>query len=121
MKIADFKSQDEMQKMTIPQIKAHVREYNDHYAIRGYSKLNKSQLISEVLTAQQRIRNAGKPTPKVADPAPKKKVADPRKRAMRQKELAAMKKPQLVEMVLPSDKKKTKQEIINLILKEENL
>ena len=120
MKISDFKSQDEMQKMTIPQIKAHVREYNDHYSIRGYSKLNKSQLISEVLTAQQRIRNAGKSAPKVADPAPKK-VADPRKRAIRQKELMAMKKPQLVEMVLPSDKKKTKQEIINLILKEENL
>ena len=65
-----------------------------------------------------RVRNAGKESPK---PKVMPKKQEPTKRLKREMELKKLKKPQLVEMVLPSDKKKTKQEIINLILKEEGL
>jgi hypothetical protein len=77
MKVSDFKTQDEMEKMKVAEIKAHVRAYNEHFAIRGYSKLNKSQLISEVLTAQMRIRNAGKPAPKPAEKPTPQKITKP--------------------------------------------
>jgi hypothetical protein len=88
MKISDFKSEDEMKKMTVGDIKKHVREFNEHYKISGYSKLKKDQLISQVLTAQMRVRNAGKAAPKPPAPkppapkpaAPKKKSAPPKKK-----------------------------------------
>lgn len=120
MKVSDFKTEEQLKEMKVPEIKAHVREFNEHYKISGYSKLRKDQLISEILTAQMRVRNAGKEAPK---PAPKvmPKKTDPKKREKREMELKQMKKAELVEMVLPSDKKKTKQEIINLILKEQGL
>ena len=84
MKISDFKSEDEMKKMTVGDIKKHVREFNEHYKISGYSKLKKDQLISQVLTAQMRVRNAGKAAPKPPapkPPAPKKKSAPPKKKS----------------------------------------
>jgi hypothetical protein len=62
----------DLQKMNMSQIKAHIREFNDHYAIRGYSKLNKSQLISAVLTAQKRVASAGDPALPVKFPTAKK-------------------------------------------------
>jgi hypothetical protein len=88
MKISDFKSEEDLKKMTIPQIKMHVREYNEHYAIKGYSKLTKSQLISTVLTAQDRIRNAGKKAVAFKEPAPAPK-----------RDLSKLTKPQLLKML----------------------
>lgn len=65
MKIRDFKSEEDLKKMKVADIKKHVKEFNDHYAIKGYSKLNKSQLINTILTAQKRISTASaKPTAK---------------------------------------------------------
>jgi len=75
MKISDFKSEEEMRKMKVADIKKHVREYNDHYAIKGYSRLNKDQLIQTVLTAQDRIRNAGKKSVSFKEPAPKQDLS----------------------------------------------
>ncbi|MGI9556182.1 MAG: hypothetical protein ACR2M9_04900 [Cyanophyceae cyanobacterium] len=78
MKVSDFKTQEEMEKMKVAEIKAHVRAFNEHFAIRGYSKLNKSQLISEVLTAQMRIRNAAsKPAPKPTEKPTPQKITKP--------------------------------------------
>lgn len=118
MKISDFPTEQQLRGMSVSALKSHIKEYNMHYSIRGYSKLRKDQLISEILTAQMRVRNAGKESPK---PKVMPKKQDSTKRLQREMELKKMKKPQLLEMVLPSDKKKTKQEIINLILKEEGL
>lgn len=117
MKISDFKTEEQLAKMKVQEIKSHVKEFNQHFAIRGYSKLPKSQLISLVLTAQDRIRNANKET---AKSKPISKKQDPTKRLQREMELKKMKKSQLLEMVLPSDKNKTKAEIIQLILKQAN-
>jgi len=72
MKLSQMPKEADLQKMNMSQIKAHIREFNDHYAIRGYSKLNKSQLISAVLTAQKRIANAGGPALPVKFPTSKK-------------------------------------------------
>ena len=41
MKLSDFKSEEDLKKMKVADIKKHVREFNNHYAIKGYSKLNK--------------------------------------------------------------------------------
>jgi hypothetical protein len=70
MRVSDFKTEAQLKAMKVADIKKHVREFNDHYAIRGYSKLKKDQLINSVLTATQRIKNSkGTQTP----PAPAKK------------------------------------------------
>lgn len=62
MKTSDFKSESELKSMKVADIKKHVREFNEHYAIKGYSKLKKDQLINQVLTSQMRIRKGkGKP------------------------------------------------------------
>jgi hypothetical protein len=78
MKTSDFKSESELKSMKVADIKKHVRQFNEHYAIKGYSKLKKDQLINQVLTSQMRIRK-GKGTPKFKiveskkdSPAPKK-------------------------------------------------
>ena len=89
MKVSDFKSEEQLLKMNVADIKKHVREFNDHYAIKGYSKLNKSQLISTVLTAQDRIRNAGKSAPKPAV----KPASEPKR------DLSKLTKPQLLKML----------------------
>lgn len=81
MKVSDFKSEDELKKMKVADIKKHVREFNDHYKISGYSKATKSQLIGQVLTAQKRIRNAGG-----SKPAPAPKPATPAKKAPKKQE-----------------------------------
>lgn len=70
MRVSDFKTEAQLKAMKVADIKKHVREFNDHYAIRGFSKLKKDQLINSVLTATQRIKNSkGTQTP----PAPAKK------------------------------------------------
>ena len=62
MKTSDFKSESELKSMKVADIKKHVREFNEHYAIKGYSKLKKDQLINQVLTSQMRIgKGKGKP------------------------------------------------------------
>jgi len=73
MKTSDFKQEDELKKMKVADIKKHIKEFNEHYAIKGYSKLKKDQLINAVLTAQMRI---SKSMPKVEEKktAPKKKA-----------------------------------------------
>lgn len=59
-------SEEELRKMNVKQIKAHVREMNEHYAIRGYSKLKKDQLINAILTAHMRIKKGQAPAKKTA-------------------------------------------------------
>lgn len=58
MKVSDFKTEEQLKKMKVPEIKAHVREFNEHFGVKGYSKLKKDQLINVILTAQTRIKNA---------------------------------------------------------------
>ena len=70
MKVSDFKSEDDLNKMKVVDIKKHVRDYNEHYKIAGYSKLKKDQIINMILTAQNRIRNASKSTAPAPAPAP---------------------------------------------------
>ena len=79
MKVADMKDEDTLKKMKVLDIRKHVREFNEHYAIKGYSKVKKDQLINMVLTAQDRIKNSKKPTPKApkAKASPKAKKASP--------------------------------------------
>lgn len=75
MRVSDFKTEAQLKAMKVADIKKHVREFNDHYAIRGYSKLKKDQLINAVLTATQRIKNSkGTQTPPAPAPAKKKPV-----------------------------------------------
>jgi hypothetical protein len=51
--------------MTLVNIKKHVRELNEHYGLKGYSKLKKDQLINQIATAQERIKKGSrKPTVK---------------------------------------------------------
>ena len=65
MKISDFKKEEELAKMKVTEIRKHIKEFNEHYAIKGYSKVKKDQLINMVLTSQDRIRNSmKKKTPK---------------------------------------------------------
>lgn len=65
MKISDFKSEEDLKKMKVADIKKHVREFNEHYKIAGYSKLRKDQIINLILTAQKRISTASaKPSAK---------------------------------------------------------
>lgn len=70
MKTSDFKQEDELKKMKVADIKKHIKEFNEHYAIKGYSKLKKDQLINAVLTAQMRISKA---MPKVEEKKTTKK------------------------------------------------
>ena len=110
MKISDFKSEGELQKMKIADIKKHVREFNDHYAIKGYSKLNKDQLINTVLTAQTRLRNAVKAKRAKAEPKAEPKASPLSKmtkaellkllpESLRRGEVAKQKKSKLIELV----------------------
>tara|TARA_R110000772_G_scaffold180930_2_gene292210 strand:+ start:478 stop:1350 length:873 start_codon:yes stop_codon:yes gene_type:complete len=79
MKVADMKDEDTLKKMKVLDIRKHIKEFNEHYAIKGYSKVKKDQLINMVLTAQDRIKNSKKPAPKApkAKASPKAKKASP--------------------------------------------
>ena len=86
MKRSDFKLEPELKGMKVADIKKHVRAFNKHYAIQGYSKLKKAELVSAVVSAQKRLLQSKKTKKKVklvvveepakkATPAPAKKAA----------------------------------------------
>jgi len=77
MKISDFKKEEQLAKMKVTEIRKHIKQFNEHYVIKGYSKVKKDQLINMVLTAQDRIRNSMKKKPRlvVVKDSPKKKEA----------------------------------------------
>ena len=60
MKRSDFKLEPELKGMKVADIKKHVRAFNKHYAIQGYSKLKKNELVSAILSAQMRLGGAKK-------------------------------------------------------------
>lgn len=70
-----FPTEEELRKMNMTQLKKHVREMNEHYGIKGYSKLRKDQLINAIMTSQLRIsKGETKPTkPATMKPSPKGK------------------------------------------------
>lgn len=86
MKISDFKKEEQLAKMKVTEIRKHIKQFNEHYVIKGYSKVKKDQLINMVLTAQDRIRNSMKKKPRlvVVKDSPKKKEA-PKKKASAKK------------------------------------
>jgi hypothetical protein len=45
--------------MTVANIRSHITKFNRHYAIKGYSKLKKDDLVEKVLTAQSRLSKTG--------------------------------------------------------------
>ena len=55
MKRSDFKKEADLKSMSVGDIKKHVRTFNADYAIKGYSKLKKAELISAILSAQTRL------------------------------------------------------------------
>ncbi len=65
MKTSDFKKESDLKSMKVGEIRAHVRTFNDDYAIKGYSKLKKADLISAITKAQLRIAKEKKPKLKV--------------------------------------------------------
>jgi len=65
MKTSDFKKESDLKSMKVGEIRAHVRTFNDDYAIKGYSKLKKADLISAISKAQLRIAKEKKPKLKV--------------------------------------------------------
>ena len=100
MKTSDFKKEDELKKMNVADIKKHIRQFNEHYGIKGYSKLKKGELISAVLTAQNRISGNKttkkkklvivedkKPTPKKEAPKATPKKDTPKKEAPKKKQI----------------------------------
>jgi len=73
MKRSDFKLESELKGMKVADIKKHVRAFNKHYAIQGYSKLKKTELVSAILSAQMRLGGAKKTKKKLlVVEAPKK-------------------------------------------------
>jgi hypothetical protein len=46
-------TQESLLSFTVPQIRALVREHNLHNTIRGYSKMNKADIIDSFLKHQQ--------------------------------------------------------------------
>lgn len=60
----NFKSQDELKRMKVADIKSHIREFNKHYAIKGYSKMKKDELIKAVGMAQMRVKPQATQAPK---------------------------------------------------------
>lgn len=45
-------TKESLHKLTVPQIKQLVRDHNLHYAIRGYSKMKKADLVDAFLAKQ---------------------------------------------------------------------
>lgn len=71
----NFKSQDELKRMKVVDIKSHIREFNKHYAIKGYSKMKKDELIKAVGMAQMRVKPQTTQATKPPLPSkPKKKI-----------------------------------------------
>ncbi len=53
-------SSADLDRLTVNQIKQLVRSHNYHYAIKGYSKLKKDELIRKFVDHHNRTVNAGK-------------------------------------------------------------
>ena len=63
-------SREELESMTVQQIRQAVRRHNLHFAIKGYSKLRKADLIDKFLFHHKRITGTkdGKKTPPATRP-----------------------------------------------------
>lgn len=68
-----FPTEAELRAMTVKQLRQHIKEMNEHYAIRGYYKMNKDQLINSIGTAHLRIGKgeAGHPSAQSKKSMPK--------------------------------------------------
>jgi len=71
-----FPTEAELRAMTVKQLRQHIKEMNEHYAIRGYYKMNKDQLINSIGTAHLRIGKgeAGHPAAHSKKSMPKKNM-----------------------------------------------
>jgi len=84
MKRSDFKLEPELKGMKVADIKKHVGAFNKHYAIKGYSKLKKTELVRAVVSAQKRLLQSKKTKKKVklvVVEAPAKKASPVAKKA----------------------------------------
>lgn len=109
MKTSDFKKESDLKSMKVGEIRAHIRTFNDDYAIKGYSKLKKADLISAISKAQLRIAKEKKPKlniesakkpASVAKPASAKKPASVKKPAAKKSPLNEKQKKSLLEDIL---------------------
>lgn len=66
----------DLQKMTVKELRNHIKQMNEHYAIRGYYKMNKDQLINAIGTAHMRIAKGSAGHPEIK---PLNKKAMPKK------------------------------------------
>ena len=65
-------TRETLSKLTVPQIKQLIRDHNLHYAIRGYSKMRKDDMISAFLDKQPtaaKKKSGGRPKLGKADKA----------------------------------------------------
>ncbi len=62
----------ELRKMTVKELKQHIRDMNMTYAIKRYSTLRKEDLIKSILFAHHELSKASKSKPS-APSAPKRK------------------------------------------------
>ena len=71
-----FPTEAELRAMTVKQLRQHIKEMNKHYAIRGYYKMNKDQLINSIGTAHLRIGKgeAGHPSAQSKKNMPKENM-----------------------------------------------
>ena len=72
-----FPTEDELRKMNVKDIRAHIREMNEHYGIRGYSKMKKDQMINAIGTAVLRISKGAKGAPDFKKKPMGKKSSNP--------------------------------------------
>ena len=69
------KTEAQLQKMKVAELKQHIREHNMHYAIKGYSKMTKPQLVISILDTQKRVKPAPKTAPRPAPTRPQRSTA----------------------------------------------
>ena len=112
MKVSQFPSEDLLKQMKVSELRSHIREFNEHYAIRGYSKLNKSQLISTILTAQKRVEKASQE--KIRSPVRTRSKPKPKSR----EDLQKLSKGKLLSLLPNSlqDSRMRKDQIIEILL-----
>ena len=106
-----FPNEDELRKMNMTDLKKHVREMNDHYGLKGYSKLRKDQLINAILTAQMRIsKGAPKESMKPIEMTVKKSIVEKKAMEMKPKETKPKEKKakKKAKLVIVEDKPKKK-------------
>lgn len=107
-----FPTEDELRKMNMTELKKHVREMNEHYGIKGYSKLRKDQLINAIMTSQLRIKKgAPKETMKPIEMTVNKDIVEAKKKEMKPKKETkepAKKPKKKAKLVIVDDKPKKK-------------